>query len=76
MTLHLVITNLRTHDGTAYRLVQTDDETILSTNHYLTRKFPTLAKALSSLGGMVDWDAWTAESREELNQLNNGRGAI
>lgn len=66
-----------TRDGTCYRVCQLGLSgrvtLVFGEGESGRREFPTMRQALFCLGGMVDWLAWTDESRARLAALNNGQ---
>jgi hypothetical protein len=66
-----------TYSGTQYWLIQAGlygPWTLLFMSGPDGKKeFPTLEKALFTLGGMVPWDHWSDKARYDLQALNNGK---
>lgn len=72
MILHLY--QLRTVGGEMYTLACNRGVWSIQTQGFSTTK-PSLARALHTLGGMVDWNVWTENARSVLRHLSGG-GAI
>lgn len=64
---------LQTGDGSRYGILFTGRIWRLILAGGLTYEFRTLAKALFTLGGVVQWDAWTEDSRTVLRAINGGQ---
>jgi len=67
----------RTKDGTQYHLVQAGLNgpwtVIYNPGPGGQKKFPSLNQALHTLGGIVQWDAWSRTSKATLLALNHDK---